>query len=597
MNHSRFFCGCAAFLSMIVSTSALSFAQDRATVPSDSAQQQARKLIDEIYGDEITKARTSEEKNTLAKKLLATAAESPDAVNRYVLLTEAGRLAMDAGEVQTALQAVVEIDKHYFVDAFTLKGRTVSQAEKSASSTGQHKAVAEQSMALAREAVRNEDFVAAKYLCSLAVKSARKARIRELPQQAVALGKEVEEIAGAFEEIKEDLATLENNPTDPNANLSVGKYRCFFRGDWDDGLPMLVLGSEPTMKVLAVKELRGVAAPREQAALADGWWDLAEGEKGTAREQLRAHAVGWYKRALPQLEGLEKVKAEKRLKEAPGGGGVLVHTPGRPPVAAPVTARSPKELSIDLGEGVKMEFVLIPAGEFMMGSPEAERQMALTQETEDWAKNRISSEGPQHKVTLSKPFYLGKYEVTQAQWQAVMGNNPSQFKGPTNPVEKVSWEDIQPFLAKMNATFEKKGRHFGLPTEAGWEYACRAGTTTAYHFGDSPTLLAQHGWFKGNSGGTTHPVGQGQPNKWGLYDMHGNVWEWCSDWYGAEYYAKSPPLDPMGPPKGSNRVSRGGAWGGPPRDCRAAFRRYAPPGHRDGYLGFRLMCVPSRNSP
>jgi formylglycine-generating enzyme required for sulfatase activity len=238
-----------------------------------------------------------------------------------------------------------------------------------------------------------------------------------------------------------------------------------------------------------------------------------------------------------------------------------------------------------------MEFVLIPAGEFVMGSPEAEREAALAEEKDGWAKDRIPTEGPQHKVKISRPFYLGKYEVTQAQWQAVMGNNPSQFQGSMNPVEKVSWDEVQQFLAKLNAAFERKGMLFGLPTEAGWEYACRAGTTTAFCFGDNAALLNDYGWSNANAGGKTHPVGQGKPNAWGLFDMHGNVWEWCSDWHAKDYYAQSPPVDPVGPPGGSYRVSRGGAWSNAPGPCRAAFRYSDRPGFRGGHLGFRAALV------
>jgi len=239
-----------------------------------------------------------------------------------------------------------------------------------------------------------------------------------------------------------------------------------------------------------------------------------------------------------------------------------------------------------------MEFVLIPAGEFMMGSTDAQRQQFLVGASH-WAKDRIAWEGPQHKVKISKPFYLGKYEVTQAQWQAVMGNNPSQFKGPLNPVEKVSWDDIQPFLLKLNASFEKQGMVFGLPAEAGWEYACRAGTTTAFGFGDNPALHPQYGWLRGNAGGKTHPVGQGRPNAWGLYDMHGNVWELCSDRYAKDFYAQSPPVDPVGPPTGSSRVYRGGSWDNHPEGCRSAFRHYDSPSYRAGAVGFRLALVRS----
>jgi len=177
-----------------------------------------------------------------------------------------------------------------------------------------------------------------------------------------------------------------------------------------------------------------------------------------------------------------------------------------------------------------------------------------------------------------------------------MGNNPASFKGPMNPVA-VRWENVQGFVAKLNATFEKKGMIFGLPTEAQWEYACRAGTTTAYSFGDHAALLAQHGWSKANSGATPHPVGQGRPNAWGLYDMHGNVWERCSDWYGADYYAKSPPADPTGPPAGSARMIRGGSWNHPPKRCRTAFRHRIHLGSpHDVGLRLALVLVRSQRS-
>jgi len=331
------------------------------------------------------------------------------------------------------------------------------------------------------------------------------------------------------------------------------------------------------------------------------------------------HAGEWYEKAADKLpEGFVKDRTTKRLAEIaklekPVEKTAKSEKPGRS--KAP---KMPKELAIDLPGGVKMEFVLIPAGEFVMGSSDAERQVALAEEKDGWAKDRIPTEGPQHKVKISHPFYLGKYEVTQAQWQAVMGSNPSQFQGPMNPVEKVSWDDVQQFVAKLNDLVgrvsnpspkggAKAGAGTGykpvlhgetaykavLPTEAEWEYACRAGTTTAFCFGDNPAMLAQYGWFGGNAGGKTHPVGQAQPNAWGLYDMHGNVWEWCSDWYGGDYYAKSPPVDPTGPPTGSLRVLRGGSWNYPPRHCRAAFRHSGGPGHRGSHLGCRLALVPA----
>lgn len=224
-----------------------------------------------------------------------------------------------------------------------------------------------------------------------------------------------------------------------------------------------------------------------------------------------------------------------------------------------------------------MEFVLIPAGSFTMG---ADKNFERAEDDET----------PPHRVTISRPFYLGKYEVTQAQWVAVMGSNPSKFKGRSHPVEQVSWDDAQAFVQRLN---QKEGHdRYRLPTEAEWEYAARAGTTSTYHFGDDASQLGRYAWYDKNSGETTHPVGQKEPNAWGLYDMHGNVWEWVQDWYGENYYRNSPSTDPRGPSSGSYRVDRGGSWGDDAAYCRAAYRSSLSPANRYGSLGVRLALSP-----
>ena len=235
----------------------------------------------------------------------------------------------------------------------------------------------------------------------------------------------------------------------------------------------------------------------------------------------------------------------------------------------------PTEKTIDLGNGVKLELVLIPAGEFTMGSPANEAQ-------------RDDDEGPQHKVRITKPFYMGKYELTQEQWERVVGNNPSNFKGTRNPVESVSWNDCQDFIKKLNGLRKDKGT-FSLPTEAEWEYACRAGTATKYGFGDNDRELGDYAWYNSNSGSKTHPVGQKKSNAFGLYDMHGNVWEWCADWYDKDYYDKSPKDDPAGPATGSYRVVRGGSWYSVPYYLRSATRRYSTPDPRSRVIGVRVV--------
>ncbi len=226
----------------------------------------------------------------------------------------------------------------------------------------------------------------------------------------------------------------------------------------------------------------------------------------------------------------------------------------------------------DLGNGVKLEMIAIPGGSFLMGS-------------EDFTNTK-----PVHRVTLS-PFYIGKFQVTQQQWQAVRGENPSHFKGNNLPVENVSWNDATRFCLKLS---EKTGKEYRLPTEAEWEYACLAGSTGKYCFGDDEALLKDYAWYNENSGSKTHPVGEKKPNNWGLYDMHGNVWEWCQDWYDANYYAelskKGEAVNPQGPANENTRVLRGGSWLNNPLLARAVFRVNNRPAIRDDNFGFRVLC-------
>ena len=222
-----------------------------------------------------------------------------------------------------------------------------------------------------------------------------------------------------------------------------------------------------------------------------------------------------------------------------------------------------------------MEFVRIPADTFMMGSPTTEL---------DRDDDEI-----RHEVTLTQNFYMQTTEVTQGQWQAVMDENPSYFQncGLDCPVENVSWDDVQEFIARLNAQ-STDGYTYRLPTEAEWEYACRAGTETRFYTGNSEADLDRAGWYRNNSDGQTHPVGQKEPNGFGLYDMHGNVWEWCSDWYGD--YPTGSVTDPQGPSSGEDRVLRGGSWYNDGRRMRCAYRYgYDPAVRYDADRGLRLV--------
>ena len=227
------------------------------------------------------------------------------------------------------------------------------------------------------------------------------------------------------------------------------------------------------------------------------------------------------------------------------------------------------------GDGVTMEFVRIPAGEFMMGSPVGE-------------SGRHNNEGPQHKVKLTKPFYMLTTEVTQQQYIQIMGHNPSLFKSANNPVDTVSWNDAIEFCRKLST---KTGMKITLPTEAQWEYACRAGTDTKFSFGDDDMLLESYCWYSSNSIKRSRPVAKKKPNAWGLYDMHGNVMEWCSDLFSSNYYSISPGVDPKGPSNMQvvSPVYRGGCCIYVSDFCRSATRSGSFPNSRNGATGFRVV--------
>jgi len=333
----------------------------------------------------------------------------------------------------------------------------------------------------------------------------------------------------------------------------------------------------------------------------------------------------------------------------------------------------PPTKTLDLGSGVKLELVLIPAGQFMMGTPEPTpvdedgfhkkivtgqvllavssglllvllalvvikairkrqrpkysllRLLAITvvaggcvlsglhwrksERDLDRARSEYAAaqkrfriaddydgafhnEKPAHYVSLTTPIYMGKCTVTQDQYQAILGTNPSYFKGHDKPVETVSWDDAQAFCKKLTAQTKLSVR---LPTEAEWEFACRAGTTTTYHSGDLVADLAQVAWCSMNSMGATHPVGQKAPNAFGLYDMQGNVFQWCQDFY--KEYEKSDAENPQGPLNGAWHVIRGGSWDVPPYFCRSALRFWQATGYHIENVGFRVVTEPASVTP
>jgi formylglycine-generating enzyme required for sulfatase activity len=244
-----------------------------------------------------------------------------------------------------------------------------------------------------------------------------------------------------------------------------------------------------------------------------------------------------------------------------------------------------------------MEFVRIPPGRFWMGATDADKKYLIQERVTEWYKE----ESPRHEVTIKEGFWMGKYPVTQEQWLKVMGKNPSYFnegqvgqEWRKHPVENVSWDDAQEFMRKLNILVETGRRSvstgvFRLPSEAEWEYTCRAGTETIFYFGDDVERLSDYAWYSENSRHKTHPVGQLQPNAYGLYDMLGNVWEWCADLWHDSYQGASADGSVWAESGGSVRVLRGGSWDNEPRGVRSANRLDRALAGRRGDIGFRLV--------
>ncbi|MBF0225985.1 MAG: formylglycine-generating enzyme family protein [Desulfobacterales bacterium] len=215
-----------------------------------------------------------------------------------------------------------------------------------------------------------------------------------------------------------------------------------------------------------------------------------------------------------------------------------------------------------------LPMIFIPNGEFIMGNNDGN-----------------DDEFPAHPVHIMRSFYMSAWPITQEQWEIIMGQNPSRFVGEKHPVENISWEEANLFIDKLNKMLTVDG--FRLPTEAEWEYSCRAGSKASYCFGNDINLLKDYAWYYDNSNGHPQTVGQLKPNAWGVHDMHGNVWEWCDDWYGE--YPSDLMIDPNGPLTGTNKVSRGGSWLNYARSCQAGYRSYYSPQNRGNGIGFRIV--------
>jgi formylglycine-generating enzyme required for sulfatase activity len=390
------------------------------------------------------------------------------------------------------------------------------------------------------------------------------------------------EVIGRFHANPTAAAVLKllGNPEDADANALIGRSLCLEWGNWEAGCPLLARGNDADFKVAAEMEMARPSGPSEQLELGDKWYALGRKSRPGVKEVVLARANVWYRHVQPLLTGITKDRIAQRSEEiaavvaklegaAALGGSIIIDLTASPWSSARGKDQFGAWADLTVA-GVTQRLRLIRPGTFLMGSPQSE-------------SDRVQDE-VQHKVTLSKPCWMADSPCTQAFWTAVMGMDPSHFHGDQLPVDSVSWDDCMRFIHTLDGKIPILGAR--MPTEAEWEYACRGGIDTAYAGGS----LEEMAWISKNSNQTTHDVRQKKPNPWGLFDMHGNVWEPCSDLYGP--YEDGPLTDPVGSRTGDNHVIRGGGFDLNKGYGRSARRGQNAPGNFGAYQGLRI-CISS----
>lgn len=628
-------------------------------VPDMAARDKARKLVQELFANDLAQAKTPADKSNLARKLLdAVANVGDDVAGRFVLIDQARTAAIEAGEPGLAIDAVEDLTAGFAVDGVALAAESLTAVAPQVRTPAAQKNLMEKAFAASEAAVSAEKFDVASAMMDLALAAARKANDPPSLKEATNRAKQFADQRVELEKLAAARQTLAANPDDSEANLLLGRQLAFVRGDWERGLPHLTKVADAALKAAAQVDLQGAKEAPAQVTVADGWWNLATPEHKD-KAALRQRAAHWYMQAMPNLTGLEKTKVEKRLDEMSGAA-----TGQGPQLAmAPFSLETARERQLQWARQIKVapqrtnsigvKLSLIPPGEFTMGSPSSE-------------EGRDANEGPAHKVRLAKPYYMSVEEVSIAQftkfvtdanyqteaekaaadearasdWDRLRelgrqfggfgrgrggpggrgpsgppgpppgGNNNNQgnnnnnqggsgnkpkiltWKNPPfavtkeSPVVNVSWNDATAFCKWLS---KKEGIEYRLPTEAEWEFAARAGTTTRFYHGDEPGPLGMHAWYSANARQMPHPGSQKKGNQFGLVDMLGNVWEWCGDNQGS--YTADKVTDPTGPSTGKDRVVRGGGFADehPPR---CAERQALAQNRWEDSLGFRIVAVP-----
>ena len=512
-------------------------------VPHEDSQKEALTLIKDLFRDDFTKAQSAAGKQALAKKMLDQGMQTKgNATHQYVLFEQARDLAVAAVDGELAFRAIDEMAAAFQIDAPAMKADLLGDFAKKARLPAEHKALADRALLLIDEAVAEGNFTLATEAGKLALAEANKSRDKDAIAAARAATKELQRSAKTFAEIKTALATLDKQPDDADANLTVGTYFCFLKGNWDKGLPHLARGSDAQLKALAEKDVAGASAAADQVALADAWWKLAESESAATKQSIAVRAGHWYLQALPSLSGLEKTKVERQVKA----------------ICALTRITNKKDGSV---------LVLIPAGKFLAS---------------------------QAKFPVHLPaYYLAVYPVTNAQYKRFVestGYAPPPGVVPPDkldhPVTSVTWDDAAAYCRWAGVR---------LPTELEWEKGARGVDGRDFPWGTAWDAAkcrnkANCGVLPNAGIGTCSVTSYLEgASPWGVMHMSGNVWQWCAEWFEDVAYNRYKAGDLSLPAKGTNRILRGAPWSEAGPDAfRSDFRVNGPGNTRANNLGFRV---------
>jgi formylglycine-generating enzyme required for sulfatase activity len=427
--------------------------------------------------------------------------------------------------------------------------------------------------------VQAEKFATAAEVMDTATKVALASNYLPLIEQWRLRQKEFNELAVEFKQLPQARTDLASDPLNRDANFVVGKFHCFAKGEWKIGITYLSLSSDEELRKLANEELNSTTTVQQQLSIADRWWEIAQKQPELLRKNVLAHAKGYYSSATPGLTGLDATRATKRLETLKD----IQSAPDDGP-------------SNTIINSIGMRLVKIEPGEFLMGSTEQEGQLIGREAKRlgqiQWTYDRVPFESPRQKVVLTRTYYIGAYEVTRQQYNQIMGKPAPDKADAQLPIQSITWTEADRFCKILTAKSEeaKEARIYRLPSEAEWEYACRAGSTERYPFGADVERLGDYAWVNTNSEKKLHAVGGKLPNQFGCYDMLGNVQEWCEDWYKQNTYKSPSRIDPKGPSEGHGRVVRGGAAGHSWLICRSAARNYGNQNGSSHDIGFRVVC-------